>query len=110
MSPWLGPIKPLPDANFYLQMTSDKPIEQRLEALAKLKNIGPMSARRLLEAGIESREAIEALGTVAVFKRLRKRYPASLTMLWALQGAPLDLPYHQIPPEIKAALLEALGD
>lgn len=91
-------------------MTSDNTFEQKLEALAELRNIGPKSARRLLEAGIESREAIEALGAVAVFKRLRKQYPASLTMLWALQGALLDLPYHQIPPEIKAALLEELGD
>ena len=63
-----------------------------------------------MEAGIESREAIEALGAVAVFRRLQKRYPASLTMLWALQGALLDLPYYQIPPEIRAALLQELGD
>ena len=93
-----------------IRMTSDNTFEQKLEALTKLKNIGPKSARRLLEAGIESREDIEALGAAAVFKRLRKRYPASLTMLWALQGALLDLPYYQIPPEIKAALLEELGD
>jgi len=91
-------------------MTRDKPIEQKLEALTKRKNIGPKSARRLMEAGIESREDIEARGAVAVFKRLRTRYPASLTMLWALQGALLDLPYYQIPLEIKAALLDELGD
>ena len=84
--------------------------ERKLQLLTKLKNIGPKSARRLLEAGIASREELEALGAVAVFQRLRKRYPASLTMLWALQGALLDLPFHQIPLEIKAALLEELGD
>lgn len=91
-------------------MSRDHTCEQKLKALAKLKNIGRKSARRLMEAGIESREDIEALGAVAVFKRLRKRYPASLTMLWALQGALLNLPYYQIPPEIKAALLEELSD
>lgn len=80
-----------------------------LQALTELKNIGPKSARRLLEAGIESRAQIETLGAVEVFKRLRERYPASLTMLWALQGALLDLPYDQIPPEIKSALLDELG-
>ncbi|MDE2750873.1 MAG: TfoX/Sxy family protein [Chloroflexota bacterium] len=80
-----------------------------LQALTELKNIGPKSARRLLEAGIKSREQIEALGAVEVFNRLRQRYPASLTMLWALQGALLDLPYNQIPPEIKSALLDELN-
>ncbi len=91
-------------------MCRNHTIEQKLESLTKLKNIGRKSARRLLEAGIESRQDIEALGAVAVFKRLRQRYPASLTMLWALQGSLLNLPYYQIPPEIKAALLEELGD
>lgn len=76
------------------------------EDLTTLKNIGAKSAGRLLEAGIESRGQIESLGAVEVYRRLRQRYPASLTMLWALQGALLDLPFYQIPPEIKAALLD----
>lgn len=92
-----------------MMKTNDR-AAKHLEALTKLKNIGPKSARRLLEAGIESREQIEALGAVEVFGRLRARYPASLTMLWALQGALLNLPYYQIPPEIRSALLDELGD
>lgn len=80
------------------------------EDLTKLKNIGPKSAARLKQAGIASRAQIEALGAVAVFKRLRTLYPASLTMLWALQGALLDLPYYALPPEMKAALLDELGE
>lgn len=79
------------------------------DELTKLKNIGPKSAVRLREAGIESREQIEDLGAVEVFRRLRQLYPASLTMLWALQGALLDLPYNQIPAEIRAALLDELA-
>ncbi len=90
-----------------MMMSSDA--AKILRALTELKNIGPKSARRLLEPGIKSREQIEALGAVEVFNRLRQRYPASLTMLWALQGALLDLPYDQIPPEIKSALLDELG-
>jgi len=78
------------------------------EDLTRLKNIGPKSAARLADVGISSRREIEALGAAEVFRRLRQLYPASLTMLWALQGALLDLPYHQIPPEIKAALLDEL--
>ena len=91
-------------------MKPDISVKKKLEALTSLKNIGHKSARRLVEAGMESREDIEALGAVEVYKRLRARYPASLTMLWALQGALLDLPYYQIPPEIKSALLDELGD
>lgn len=90
-------------------MSSNSKVEHKLEALIKLKNIGRKSACRLVDVGIESREQLEALGAVEVFKRLRARYPASMTMLWALQGALLDLPYYQIPPEIKVALLEELG-
>ena len=79
------------------------------DELTKLRNIGPKSAARLREAGIESREQIADLGAVAVYRRLRQHYPASLTMLWALQGALLDLPYNRIPPEIRAALLDELA-
>lgn len=81
----------------------------RRDELTKLKNIGAKSAVRLREAGIESRQQIADLGAVEVYRRLRQHYPASLTMLWALQGALMDLPYYQIPPEIKAALLDELA-
>lgn len=80
------------------------------EDLTRLKNIGPRSAEWLRRLGLHSREQIEDLGAVAVFKQLRQEYPASLTMLWALQGALLDLPYTMIPPEMKAALLAELGE
>ena len=79
------------------------------DELTKLKNIGPKSAARLREAGIGSREQIAELGAVEVYRRLRQHYPASLTMLWALQGALLGLPYNQMPTEIKAALLDELA-
>ena len=91
-------------------MTSKDPsLTGALEDLIQLKNIGSKSARRLVEAGIESREQIADLGVVEVYRRLRQHYPASLTMLWALQGALLGLPYNQIPPEIKAVLLDELA-
>ena len=76
--------------------------------LLKLKNIGAKSADRLIDAGIESREQLEELGAVAVYRRLSRIYPASRTMLWALQGAIMGLPYYQIPPDVKAALLDEL--
>lgn len=81
----------------------------RRRQLTALKNIGETSAEKLLDVGIDSREQIEELGAVEVFKRLRKRYSVSMTMLWALQGALLDLPYNEIPAEIREALLDELA-
>lgn len=76
--------------------------------LLTMKNIGAKTADRLIDVGIVSREQLEGLGAVAVFRRLRRLYPASRTMLWALQGAIMGLPYYHIPPEIRAALLNEL--
>ena len=80
------------------------------DELRRLKNIGPSSAEKLRGVGISSLAQIESLGALAVYRLLRARYPVSLTMLWALQGALLDLPWHQIPADIRAALLDELAD
>ena len=77
--------------------------------LQELKNIGEHSAAKLLDAGIRSREQIEALGAVAVYRRLRQRSPVSLNMLWALQGALLGLPYNRLPHDIREQLLDELA-
>lgn len=78
------------------------------EDLLKLKNIGENSADWLLAIDIKSIAQIEELGAVEVYKRLRARFPVSRNMLWALQGALMDLPYNQLPPETRQALLEEL--
>ena len=65
--------------------------------LLGLKNLGPKSADKLLAIGVGSRDDIARLGAARVYLRLRERFPVSQTMLWALQGALLDLPYYQIP-------------
>lgn len=80
----------------------------KMQELTALKNIGASSAEKLLGAGIESREQIEDLGAVAVFLRLRRLYPVSMTMLWALQGALLIIPWYQLPEDMKAMLLAEL--
>lgn len=78
--------------------------------LVKLKNIGEKSAVKLIDVGITSPADLEELGAVEVFRRLRGRHSVSLTMLWALQGALLDLPWYALPPEIKQALLDDLAN
>lgn len=76
--------------------------------LLKLKNIGETSADWLIAIGIDSITQIEELGAAEVYRRLRARFPVSRNMLWALQGALMDLPYNQLPPDTKRALLDEL--
>ena len=78
------------------------------EDLLKLKNIGETSANWLIAIEIESIAQIEELGAAEVYRRLRARFPVSRNMLWALQGALMDLPYNQLPPDAKRALLDEL--
>ena len=78
--------------------------------LLKLKNIGAKTAVWLEAIGIHSREDIEDLGAVEVYRRLQDHYPVSLNALWALQGAIMDMPFNQLPEVIKADLLQELNE
>lgn len=77
--------------------------------LTKLKNIGAKSAAKLADVGVTSAAQLEELGAVAVFRRLRMQRQVNIAMLWALQGALLDLPWYGLPSEIKQALLDELS-
>ena len=77
--------------------------------LAKLRNIGAKSAAKLAAVGVTSAAQLEELGAVAVFLRLRSDRQVNIAMLWALQGALLDLPWYDLPPDIKRALLDELA-
>ncbi len=76
--------------------------------LLKLKNIGEASSDWLITIGIDSSSQIEELGAAEVYRRLRARFPVSRNMLWALKGALIGLPYDQLPPDTKQALLDEL--
>ena len=78
--------------------------------LVKLKNIGEKSAAKLIDVGIISPAQLEELGAAEAFRRLRAQHPVSMTMLWTLQGALLDLPWYALPGEIKQALLDDLAN
>jgi DNA transformation protein and related proteins len=76
-----------------------------------MKNFGKQSSEWLEEIGVKSLEDVEALGVIEVYRRVKERFPdkVSLNMLWGLQGAVMGIRHDQIPPEVKAALLEELG-
>jgi hypothetical protein len=49
---------------------------------------------------------------VVVYKRVKAAYPekVSLNMLWGLQAALLDLPWNELPPDIKDELRKQLDE
>ena len=76
--------------------------------LARLRNLGPASARMLITAGIPTPDALRALGAVAAYRRVRDAGGASLNLLWALEGALTDRPWQQVAREERLRLLLAL--
>ncbi len=77
----------------------------------KLENIGPKSAQWLEAVGIKTLDDLEELGAVEAYKRVKAAFPGrvSLNMLWGLQGALLDLPWNELPPEMKEKLRREVG-
>jgi len=70
--------------------------------LTQLRNIGDKSARLLAAAGIISVDDLRAIGSAEAYRRVRLANP--LNMLWALQGALLDVDWRELPGEIKVTL------
>lgn len=79
--------------------------------MQELRNLGPRSAARLAEAGIHTRADLEAVGVVAAYQAVKALYPdrVSLNLLYALQGALLDILWHALPDEMQAELRELAG-
>lgn len=77
----------------------------------KLENIGPKSAQWLEAVGIKTLEDLEDLGAAEAYKRVKAAFPGrvSLNLLWGLQGALLDLPWNELPPEMKEKLKREVG-
>lgn len=71
-----------------------------------LRNIGPKTREWLIDAGIDSVETLHELGAVETYMRLKRLYPdrVSLNALWGLQAALMDMPWTQLPDDIKAEL------
>jgi DNA transformation protein len=71
-----------------------------------MKNIGPKSSEWLASVGIHTLDDVAAQGVVEAYKRVKAAYPdkVSLNMLYGLQAALLDIPWNELPPDIKAEL------
>jgi DNA transformation protein len=71
-----------------------------------MKNMGPKSSEWLASVGIYTLDDVAALGVVETYKRVKAVYPdkVTLNMLYGLQAALLDLPWNELPTDIKAEL------
>ncbi|HEX5839281.1 MAG TPA: TfoX/Sxy family protein [Anaerolineales bacterium] len=71
-----------------------------------MKNMGPKSTEWLASVGIHSLDDVAKLGVVETYRRVKAAYPekVSLNLLYGLQAALLDLPWNELPPDIKEQL------
>lgn len=78
--------------------------------LARLKNLGPVSAGWLNAIGIYTKAELAALGAVAAYRRLKAAgYPVSLNLVYAIQGALMDLHWTDLPAALRDELRQAVG-
>ena len=77
-----------------------------------MKNIGPKSSEWLVSVGIYTLDDVAELGVVETYRRVKAAYPekVSLNLLYGLQAALLDLPWNELPPDIKAELKSQVDD
>ncbi len=71
-----------------------------------MKNIGPKSSEWLASIGVHTLDDVARLGVVETYKRVKAAYPEKVTlnMLWGLQAALLDIPWNELPQDIKDEL------
>jgi len=77
-----------------------------------MRNIGPKSSELLASVGIHTLEDVAKLGVVETYLRVKAAYPekVSLNMLYGLQAALLDIPWSELPQDIKNELKRQVGE
>ncbi|GGU57861.1 hypothetical protein GCM10009504_13380 [Pseudomonas laurentiana] len=79
------------------------------DELQHLKNLGKTSAQWLHAVGIHSASDLRRMGAVNAYQAVRTRgFRASKVLLYAIEGALLDMHWNDIPVERKAALIQQL--
>ena len=77
-----------------------------------MKNMGPKSRGWLASVGVHSLDDVANLGVVETYRRVKAAYPekVSLNLLYGLQAALLDLPWNELPTDIKEELKKQVDD
>lgn len=81
-----------------------------MKKLRDLKGLGPKSEKQLQSAGIDSVEALKAMGAVEAYRRLQQHQGtlSSLNFLYALVGALEDRHWQDVARNDKTRLLMEL--
>jgi DNA transformation protein len=71
-----------------------------------MERMGPKSSKWLASVGIHTLDDVARLGVVETYKRVRAAHPdkVSLNLLWGLQAALLEIPWKELPQDIKEEL------
>ena len=79
--------------------------------VARLRNLGAVSARRLEAVGIATYDDLAAVGSVEAWRRVDEAFPAdtSIVLLYALEGALLDARWDRLDPDVRTRLRAAVG-
>jgi len=81
------------------------------DELQHLKNLGKTSAQWLHAVGIHSASELRRRGAVESYRAVKTRgFRASKVLLYAIEGALLDIHWNDIPPERKAFLNAQVED
>lgn len=78
----------------------------RSEDLLGLKNLGMATVNILNAVGVNTYEDLSEVGAVETYCRIKARgIHVSKVMLYALQGALMDVHWNDLTPELKAQLV-----
>jgi DNA transformation protein len=79
------------------------------DELQHLRNLGKTSAQWLHAVGIHTASDLRRLGAVDAYRAVKSRgFRASKVLLYAIEGALLDMHWNDIPAERKEALNKQL--
>jgi TfoX/Sxy family transcriptional regulator of competence genes len=79
--------------------------------LLHLKNLGAASVNILHAVGINTYEDLQNVGPVEVYRRIKERgINVSKVMLYALQGALLNVHWNELEPDLKQQLVDDADD
>lgn len=75
--------------------------------LLERKNLGMASVNILHAIGVNTYEDLAEMGSVEAYRRIKARgIHVSKVMLYALQGALMDVHWNELSPDMKAQLVE----
>ena len=87
--------------------TQRKPRDPGKRPLRQLRNLGPVSSAWLKSVGIVTRADLEVLGSVKAYARvLDAGVKPNLNLLYAMEGALMDLDILRLPSVVKSSLRE----